>query len=212
MATASLAAAVRTENGKGAARTLRRAGQVPGVIYGHSRQPLSLALNARDLERLLDRISTGSTVIELSMDGTVAKTLIREIQRDPIKRSVLHIDFQELVAGEKVSVKCPIIYVGTPEGVRLGGGLLDQIMHDLTVEADPSNIPHHIDVDVSGLGVGKSLHVSDLTAPAGVRFLEDGDATVCIVQAPKTHDEAPAADGSAEPEVIRAKPKADDDK
>jgi large subunit ribosomal protein L25 len=203
MATASLAATIRTENGKGAARTLRRSGHVPGVIYGHSRQPQSLALNSRDLERLLERISTASTVIELSMGATVAKTLIREIQRDPIKRTVLHIDFQELVAGEKVSVKCPIVYVGTPEGVRLGGGLLDQIMHDLMVEADPSNIPHHIDVDVSTLGVGKSLHVSDLSVPAGVRILEDADATVCIVQASKTHDDAPAADGSAEPEVIR---------
>jgi large subunit ribosomal protein L25 len=212
MATASLTASLRSENGKGAARKLRHAGQVPGVIYGHSRAPQSLALNSRDLERTLERIATASTVIELTMGDTVAKTLIREIQRDPIKRSVLHIDFQELVAGEMVSVRCPIMYTGTPEGVRLGGGLLDQIMHALNVEADPSNIPHHITVDVSGLGVGKSLHVSDLVMPAGVRVLDDATETVCIVQAPKTHDDAPAADGSAEPEVIRAKPKADDAK
>jgi large subunit ribosomal protein L25 len=212
MATASLAADLRSANGKGAARSLRRAGQVPGVIYGHARAPQSLALNARDLERLLERITTGSTVIELSMGTTVAKTLIREIQRDPIKRSVLHIDFQELVAGELVSVRCPIIYSGTPEGVRLEGGLLDQIMHDLNIEADPSNIPHHITVDVSALGVGKSIHVSDLTLPAGVRVLDDAGATVCIVQASKNTDDAPKADGSAEPEVIRAKPKADDAK
>jgi large subunit ribosomal protein L25 len=211
MATASLTASVRTENGKGAARSLRRAGQVPGVIYGHSRAPQSLALNARDLERTLGGIATASTVIELTMGSTVAKTLIREIQRDPIKRSVLHIDFQELVAGEMVSVRCPIVYHGTPDGVRLEGGLLDQIMHDLNVECDPSNIPHHITVDVSGLGVGKSLHVSDLIMPTGVRVLDDASATVCIVQAPKTHD-TPAADASAEPEVIRAKPKADDAK
>jgi large subunit ribosomal protein L25 len=209
MATASLAADLRSANGKGAARTLRRAGQVPGVIYGHARAPQSLALNARDLERLLERITTGSTVIELSMGTTVAKTLIREIQRDPIKRSVLHIDFQELVAGELVSVRCPIIYSGTPEGVRLEGGLLDQIMHDLNIEADPSNIPHHITVDVSSLGVGKSIHVSDLTLPAGVRVLDDAGDTVCIVQASKNQDDAPKADGSAEPEVIRAKPKDD---
>src|SRR4029453_11977842 len=104
MATATLAAELRNETGKGVARKLRAAGRVPAVIYGHNRQPQSLSVNARELDRLLERVSAGSTVIELGLDGGAAKTLIREIQRHPAKRNVVHVDFQELVAGERVTV------------------------------------------------------------------------------------------------------------
>jgi large subunit ribosomal protein L25 len=210
MASASLSASVRADTGKGAARKIRQAGNIPAVIYGHNREPQSLTTNARETERLLKGIATSSTVIELSIDGKVARTLIREIQRHPFKRTILHIDFQELVAGETVTVKCPIVYVGTPEGVRLEGGLLDQIMHELSIEVDPSNIPNHIDVDVSGLKMGKSLHVSDLPVTAGIKLLDDPTSTVCVVSAPKVQADA-QADAVPEPELIR-KPKPDDEK
>ncbi|MDQ8159393.1 MAG: 50S ribosomal protein L25 [Gemmatimonadota bacterium] len=209
MSTASLSASVRTETGKGAARKIRQAGNIPAVIYGHGREAQSLMINARDTDKLLKSIAISSTVIELSIDGKSARTLIREVQRHPFKRTITHIDFQELVAGETVSVHCPIVYVGVPEGVRLEGGLLDQIMHQLHIEVDPSAIPNHIDVDVSALKVGKSLHVSDLVLPAGIKVLDEPGTTVCIVQVPKVAVETVAA-GGAEPEVIRAKPKADD--
>ncbi|MBL0171269.1 MAG: 50S ribosomal protein L25 [Gemmatimonadaceae bacterium] len=211
MATVALSATVRTENGKGAARKIRQAGNIPSVIYGHGREPQSLLTNARETERLLKGIATSATVIELSIEGKVARTLIREIQRHPFKRHIMHIDFQELVAGETVSVRCPIAYVGVPDGVRHEGGLLDQIMHELHIEVDPSNIPNHIDVDVSGLKLGKSLHVGDLTMPAGIKVMDDADMTVCVVQAPKTATDAVVADGAPEPELIR-KVKPDDEK
>ena len=209
MSTASLSASVRTETGKGAARKIRQAGNIPAVIYGHGREAQSLMINARDTDKLLKSIAISSTVIELSIDGKSARTLIREVQRHPFKRTITHIDFQELVAGETVSVHCPIVYVGVPEGVRLEGGLLDQIMHQLHIEVDPSAIPNHIDVDVSALKVGKSMHVSDLVLPAGIKVLDEAGTTVCIVQVPKVAVET-VADGAAEPEVIRAKPKADE--
>lgn len=210
MANATLTANSRAETGKGAARKIRQAGNIPAVIYGHNREPQSLVLNSRETEKLVKSISIKSTVIELAIDGKTARTLIREIQRHPFKRTILHIDFQELVAGETVTVKCPIVYVGTPEGVRLEGGILDQIMHELTIQVDPGNIPNHIDVDVSGVKLGKSLHVSDLTLPAGIKVMDDAGSTVCVVAPPKVQTEAPA-DGAAEPEVIR-KAKADDEK
>lgn len=210
MANATLSANSRAETGKGAARKIRQAGNIPAVIYGHNREPQSLVLNSRETERLVKSISTKSTVIELSIDGKTARTLIREVQRHPFKRTILHIDFQELVAGETVTVKCPIVYVGTPEGVRIEGGILDQIMHELTIQVDPGNIPNHIDVDVSGVKLGKSLHVSDLTLPAGIKVMDDAGSTVCVVAPPKVQAETPA-DGAAEPEVIR-KAKADDEK
>lgn len=209
MSTASLSASVRAETGKGAARKIRQGGNIPAVIYGHGREPQSLTINARETDKLLKSIAISSTVIELTVDGKTSRTLIREVQRHPFKRTITHIDFQELVAGETVSVHCPIVYVGTPDGVRLEGGLLDQIMHQLHIEVDPSAIPNHIDVDVTALKVGKSLHVSDLVLPAGIKVLDEPGTTVCIVQVPKVAVES-TAEGAAEPEVIRAKPKADD--
>ncbi len=209
MASATLSATLRHDTGKGVARKLRQNGEIPGVIYGHGRAPQSLTVNAREFERLISRVAAGSTVIELDLGGTTARSLIREIQRHPFKKLIMHVDFQEVVAGEMITLKCPIVYVGTPYGVRTEGGLLDQIMHEITIQALPSAIPDHINVDVTDLHVGKSLHVSDLTMPEGVKVVDDGSATVCIVQPPKTGGTETAAE-TAEPEVIRAKKPADE--
>ena len=212
MATATLSASPRTGTGKGVARTLRQSGQIPAVIYGHARQSQPLALNAREFDRLLEHV-TASTVIELSLDGKTARTLIREIQRHPFKHQVLHVDFQELVAGEKVTVEVPIVYVGTPAGVR-DGGILDQIKHELTVEADPTMLPEHFEVDVSGLTIGHALYVRDVRVPEGVSIQDDPDSPVALVAAPRAEtpvEPMPAVEGAApeaapEPELIR-KPK-----
>ena len=211
MASATLGAETRTESGKGVARKLRAAGRVPGVIYGHAREPQSLSLVARDLDKLLTQIAVSSTVVELSLGGATTKTLIREIQRHPFKKVVLHIDFQELVAGEKVTVNVPLVYVGIPEGVRLSGALLEQIMHSVEVLADPAHIPNHIDVDVTHLAMGHSLHVRDLKLAEGIDVLSDEDATMCAVIAPRAVVEAVVEEpGVAEPELIR-KAKEDED-
>ncbi|HET9004690.1 MAG TPA: 50S ribosomal protein L25, partial [Gemmatimonadaceae bacterium] len=144
------------------------------------------------------------------IDGKTSRTLIREIQRHPFKRHVLHVDFQELVAGEKITVMIPLVLHGVPEGVRLGGGILEQMMREVEVEVDPANIPNHIDVDVSHLVVGHSIHVGELNIPAGVTVLADEEAPVALVQISRAAIEAePAAaeEGAtpAEPELIRQK-------
>jgi len=210
MANASLTATARATSGKGAARSLRREGSVPAVIYRHAREAQSLAVPSRDLEKLLGTIAAGSTVVELAIDGKTSRTLIREIQRHPFKRHVLHVDFQELVAGEKITVMIPLVLHGVPEGVRLGGGILEQMMREIEVEVDPANIPNHIDVDVSHLVVGHSIHVGELNIPAGVTVLADEEAPVALVQISRAAIEAePAAaeEGAtpAEPELIRQK-------
>lgn len=213
MATANLSAKTRSTTGKGVARKLRAAGSVPAVIYGHAREPLALELNAHELTLLLEKVPYQSTVIELALGTGTARTLIREIQRHPYKKQILHVDFQELVAGEKVSVKVPLHFVGTPDGVRHGGGILDQIMHELEISVDPVNIPSHINVDVTPLGIGKSIHAGEIVLPEGVELLSDADATVCVCAAPKVEAEAaPVAEAAApaEPELIR-KPKAGDE-
>ncbi|HVX40575.1 MAG TPA: 50S ribosomal protein L25/general stress protein Ctc [Gemmatimonadaceae bacterium] len=208
MATASLGASARTERGTGVARKLRQNGQVPAVIYGHGREPQSLTLNARDTDKLLSTIAAESTVIELNIDGTTARTLIREIQRHPFKRHLIHIDFQELVAGEKVTVNVPLHFVGTADGVRNSGGILEETMHQVHIRVDPSAIPDHIDVDVTPLTIGHSIHIRELALPEGVTVLDDANATVCVCTAPKTATETtPGAEGegagAAEPELIR---------
>ena len=215
MASANLAAKARDNSGKGVSRKLRGEGRVPAVVYGHGRDPLSLSINTRELERLLDHIAAESTVIDLDIDGKPSRTLIREIQRHPFKRQILHVDFQELVAGEKISVSVPIVLVGVPDGVRMDGGILDISMRELEIEVDPSNIPNHVELDVTKLTIGSSVHVRDIPLPEGVEVLDDLDASVCVVSAPRAAvEETPAAEGevevAAEPEVIRAK-KPDED-
>lgn len=213
MASASLSATSRTDTGKGVARKLRAAGKVPGVVYGHAREPQSLELDNRELTRLLEKIAAASTVIDLSIDGTARKTLIREIQRHPLNPGIVHIDFLELVAGEKVTVSLRIAFEGTPIGVRSDGGILEETLHEVEIEVDPASIPDRLVVDISDLHIGHSLHVSDIKLPDGVELLTDPGVTICLISAPK-EEAAPAAGeettSTAEPELIR-KPKEGDE-
>ena len=211
MPTATLSATPRSDTGKGVARTLRREGRIPGVIYGRTRDAQPLSINARELTRLLEHISAENTVIDLTIDGTTARTLIRQIQRHPLKRNILHVDLQELVAGEKVEVRIPLVLQGIPAGVRTSGGILDQVLRELRVRVDPANIPSRIEIDVTELNIGHSVHVNEITVPPGVEILDDDQLTVATVGAPKEVEEpTPVAEAveAAEPELIR---KAKDD-
>ena len=215
MASASLSAKTRSGSGKGTARKLRAAGKVPGVVYGHARDPLSLELDNRELTRLLEKIAAASTVIDLSIDGTSRKTLIREIQRHPLQPGIVHIDFLELVAGEKVTVALRIAFEGTPVGVRSDGGIFEETLHEVEIEVDPASIPDRLVVDVSELHIGHSLHVSDIKLPEGVELVTDADVTICLCSAPRAEEEATPVAGAeaaavAEPELIR-KPKEGDE-
>ena len=218
MASASLTATVRAERGTGVARKLRQTGHVPAVVYGHGREPQSLTINTREVDKLLSQISAANTVIDLSIDGSSVRTLIREVQRHPFKRHIVHIDFQELVAGEKVTVDVPLRFTGTAEGVRNSGGILEETMHRIHVRVDPSSIPDQIAIDVTNLTIGHSIHIRDLALPEGVTVLDDVDATICVCAAPKAVvEETPAAAvegeaaaAAAEPELIR-KPKPEEE-
>ena len=209
---ASLQAHTRGSTGKGAARSLRRAGIVPGIIYGHHRQPESLQIEAPALTRLLVGAHS-STLVDVTVDDRApVKALIREIQRDPLRGStIVHIDLYEVRADEKVSVEVAIRLVGTPEGVRNHGGVLEQQLHALGIKALPADIPEMIEIDVTSLAIGQSLHVSDLTV-AKADIVTDATQTVAVVAAPRA-EEAPVAaaaeaPATTEPELIR-KAKAD---
>jgi large subunit ribosomal protein L25 len=216
MATAQLSASGRNDTGKGVARKLRAAGRIPGVIYGHAREPRSISIETHNFELLLEKVFYRTTVFELDLDGTKSNTLIREIQRHPYKKEILHVDFQELVAGEKVTVSVPLAFIGASIGVK-EGGIIDQIMHDLSIRVDPMAIPNKIEVDVTTLAIGKSIHVSDVKVPDGVEVLDDEDATICTCAAPKEEKAPEPVEGAvveevvAEPEVLSKGKKDEED-
>lgn len=182
---ASLNAQSRTGSGKGFARKLRASGRIPVVVYGHGDKNQALSVDALELEKLLARISVENTLIEVAVEGGgTTRALIREVQMHPFKPEVLHVDLLQVHADERIHLKIPVRVVGTAEGVRNGGGVMDQVLYDLDVECFPGDIPDAIDVDVTELEVGQSARVHDLAVPEGVRILNDGDLPVVSVLVP----------------------------
>ncbi len=202
----SLSASLRTTNGKGAARQARFRGQVPAVIYGHGRETQSLAVEAKALEKALTGIVPESTIIELAVDGRQTKALIREIQRHPTRPDIIHVDFYEIHAEEKVTLKVPVRLIGAPDGVRNAGGVLDQVNREVEIEVLPENIPDRVELDVTALRIGDSLHVRDLVIP-NATILTHSDLTIATVLAPRAEEVAAptpeAVAETAEPELIR---------
>ncbi|MCA9722158.1 MAG: 50S ribosomal protein L25, partial [Gemmatimonadetes bacterium] len=156
----TLDAATRSNIGKGAARALRRDGKIPAVIYGHGRDPQALELDQRAVGRLLDVIGGETVLIDVAIDGAApVQAIVREVQRNPVRRAdVIHLDLYAVVAGEPILVDVPVHLVGTAEGVRNQGGVLDHHVHRLTIKCLPRHIPERVDVDVSKLHVGQAIH------------------------------------------------------
>jgi large subunit ribosomal protein L25 len=210
---ANLQAASRTATGKGAARSLRRDGKVPGVIYGHGREAEAVTIDKSALNKMLFGISAGTTILDVAVDSRPpVKALIREIQRDSLRPAeIIHLDLYEVRSDEEITLAVPIRLIGIPDGVRNFGGVLDHVLRELEVEVLPSNIPDHVDLDVTALTIGHSLFVRDVTV-ANAKVLNDPDTPICTVVAPRT-EEAPAVVeevATTEPELIR-KPKAEDE-
>jgi len=208
----TLSAEPRADTGKGVARTLRRNGRVPAVIYGHGREPEALSVDTTALGRLLAGISASTTVLNLAVgDRPPVRALIREMQRNPIRPAdIIHLDFFEVRADEEIEVDVPVHLIGIPEGVRVGGGTLDQALYTITISVLPGDLPESIEVDVSGLTIGHSIHVRDLSVPKA-EILNDENLPVASVIPPRA-EAAPAAEAAAssEPELIR-KAKTDED-
>jgi large subunit ribosomal protein L25 len=204
--TVTLSAERRQDTGKGVARKLRASGRIPAVIYGHGREPESLTLSQTELDKVLHQIAGGSTIIDLQVGGASVQALIREVQRHPTRKSVRHVDFYEIHAGEKLSLDVPVALLGSPDGVRNGGGVLEQFLREITIEVLPRNIPERIEVDVTDLRIGDSLHVSDLSVE-NAKILADPSATLCTVVPPRVEAEPVVEieeeEELAEPELIR---------
>src|SRR5438270_11412206 len=204
--TVSLSASPRQATGKGPARQARFHGKVPAVIYGHGRNAQPLELEAKALEKALQGVEPASTIIELAVDGKTVKTLIREIQRHPIRPDIIHVDFYGIHAEAKVKLRVPVHLAGNPDGVRNAGGVLDQVTRVVEIEVMPDNIPDRVELDVTALKIGDSLHVRDLNIP-NATILTLADLTIATVVPPRAEEvTAPAPEAAtevAEPELIR---------
>lgn len=204
----TLNARPRAERGKGAARELRREGRVPAVIYGHGEETRSLSVDSHELEKLLATISVENTLIELAIEGAdTARALIREVQWHPFRPQVLHLDFYQIHAGEKLRLHVPVRLHGTPAGVVEDGGVLQQVLHDLEIECLPRDIPEVVEVDVSELRIADAINVRDIDLP-NVRILNDEELTICsvtpptVAALPETPEEEEGV-GEVEPVLIR---------
>lgn len=212
MHSVAIVAHSRSNTGKGAARSLRREGKVPAVIYGHGREPMALAVEAKAFGKVLDIIGGEAALLDVAIDGAApVKALVREVQRNPVRRSdVIHVDLYAVVAGEPIVVDVPVHIVGTADGVRNQGGVLDHHLHRISIKVLPADIPEHIDIDVTQLHVGDAIHVRDLPPLRAGEFMMDGDVSVVSVIASRAEiSVATEAAEDGEPEVIK-KGKADE--
>ncbi len=195
-----LSANRREDTGKGAAKKLRRAGLVPAVLYGPGiKGAVPLTLSNRELEKTLHTTAGENVLVSLRIDGDgkPRTVMFREIARHPVKGSLEHIDLLEVAMDHEVTVEVPIHFVGKSEGVALGG-ILQSDSRRLKIQCLPSRIPESIDIDVTPLQIGQSLHVRDINLPEGVKCVEDPDHTIVSIQAPAVEAAAAKAEEAEE--------------
>jgi large subunit ribosomal protein L25 len=192
-------ATARPRAGKGAARAVRREGKIPAVIYGEKQDPETIALDANALWKIVQKGKFLSTVFEVVVDGRRSRVLPRDVQLDAVKDVPLHVDFQRVGATSRVRVLVPVRFVN--EGLSPGlkrGGVLNIVRHEIEVTCPPDRIPDHFEVDLRGVEIGRSIHISSVKLPEGVKpTILDRDFTVATIAGRKTEEEAMPAEAEA---------------
>lgn len=195
--------------GKNEARRLRVSGKIPAVLYGAKKDSLALAVDPKQITRILHSNTGHNTIFDLTVGAEKTKAMIVDWQYEPIKGALLHIDMKRIAMDERLKVKVPVMLVGEPAGVKQQGGILEQITREIEIECLPGDIPSHLDLDVSELIFGQVLRVSDLPHASKLKFLTDeGQPVAHIVAvkeevAPTPEAVADATAAPAEPEVIK---------
>lgn len=194
------------------ARALRKDGKIPGILYGHGSNPQAVAFQRRAFDDILHQ-GARTSLITLTMDGKRVDTaLLREVQIDPISRRTVHVDLQRVSADETVHAKLPVATVGTPEGVRSFGGVMDVVLHELEVEGPANKLPDRIEINVAELGIHQHVTAAEIQLPEGFKMITPPDTTVVSVEPSKTERmlEEAAAVGAvveqAEPEIVGKPP------
>lgn len=205
-ATNQVEAKLRIASDKNAARRLRTTGLIPAVLYGAKKDPRSIAVDPKQILRILHSASGHNTIFDLNVEGELDKAMVVEWQYEPLKGSLLHVDLKRIAMDQKMKVSVPVHVEGEAKGVKEAGGLLDLVLREIQIECLPGDIPSAITVDVSNLGQGDGIRVADLPKSDAVVYLNDPDATVVHVTYIR-EEAAPAATDvaatPAEPEVIK---------
>lgn len=191
-----LDASVRTDLGKGASRRLRREDKLPGIIYGGEEAPVSITLDHNKVNNSADFEAFYSHVLEINLDGKVVEVLVKDMQRHPFKPKITHIDFQRVIAGQDVHTNVPLHFVNEEKSTAVkAGGIAEHHVTEIEVTCLPKNLPEFIEVDMAGVEMGQTLHLSDLTLPTGVSSVELAKndeahdlAVVTVKPAPKAAD------------------------
>ncbi|MCX7705625.1 MAG: 50S ribosomal protein L25 [bacterium] len=196
---------IRSYRGKGASRSLRRSGFIPAVVYGADEENKLISIEKKSAEKTIRHISghnvMADLVIEDSGSRTVLKTIVKEIQFNPITGEILHIDFYHIGKNQPVKIIIPLKLVGECTGVK-EGGILEQEMREIEVEGLPDSIPENIEIDITNLKIGESIHLKDIIPPEGVRLIGDAEHVIATILAPKA-EEAPAPEEVATTEEIQ---------
>lgn len=200
----NLTAERREIKGKGAARTLRRSGVIPAVVY-HKGDSTPIKLNAKELSKFIRSTAGEQVMVTLQFAGGESKlALVKDYQLDPVLGELLHTDFYEVSLTEEIKVTVHITTKGEPIGVKRDGGILQHGVREIEIQCLPDKIPGHITVNVSQLEIGKSIHVSDLHLDEGIKILSDSDEVIASIVAPVTEEAVAAPEAEvAEPEVIK---------
>ena len=197
----SLSAERRALTGRGAARAARRMGRVPGIIYGGDRDPMPISLEPRQLSRVLAKRGFLATVVEVSVDGAVHRTLPREVQYHPATDEPLHVDFMRVGADTRVTVTVPVVFINPEMSIGLRrGGILNIVRHGIALICQVDNIPEQLVVDLNGLDIGDSVHISAVTLPPCSRLtITDRDFTIASIAASSAVREEAATAATAPP-------------
>jgi len=194
-------AAKREAQGSGASRRLRRAGQVPGIIYGGTTTALPITLDHNEIYHLLQKEAFHASVLNVDVDGAREAVVLRDSQWHPYKPLVVHVDFQRVDATHKLHLKVPLHFINAEvcPGVKLEGGIVSHVFNEVDVECLPGNLPEFITVDLKDLAAGNSIHLSQLVLPAGVELVKHGDTDPVIATVLKTKggEEAAGEEGQS---------------
>jgi len=218
----TIKAEVRKGQGTGASRRLRRADKVPGIVYGGGKDATVIELDHNDIYHKLKLEAFHASILDMSLDGKSEQVLLRDVQMHAWKQNVLHVDFQRIAADKKIHMKVPLHFINADiaPGVKVSGGMVSHIINELDVACLPKDLPEFVEVDLKELAAGHSIHISNLTMPAGVESvaLNKGDdrsvATIIIPRAVAAEEEAvvavSAADVPAANQKVKDEEKKDD--
>ncbi|MGD8273514.1 MAG: 50S ribosomal protein L25/general stress protein Ctc [Desulfobacterales bacterium] len=200
----NLEAQVRKTTGNGPARTLRRAGRIPAILYGPKTDPVMLSIDSKEFEKILRTSTIGSVLLKLQIkNGQTGSrsAMVKELQTHPVTGQFLHIDFYEVDLTRKINAMIPVTVTGKSQGVE-DGGILQIVRREIEVFCLPTAIPESIEVDISELEIGGSIHVNEITLPSDVELPEDVDFTVITILAPKVEEEVVEVEELAEGEEV----------